>query len=121
MRPDDPWRERESRRGVRILKRLKESFSVRAGSPGYFFLEGELSFASALLALKKTAWIFESASDITFDLTGLERADSAGVALMLEWRRRAGQSGATLRYVNLPEQLRAIMRVAGVDRILAFP
>jgi phospholipid transport system transporter-binding protein len=103
------------------VKRLKALFSVRAGSPGYFFLEGELSFASVMLALKKTAWIFGSSSDITFDLTGVERADSAGVALLLEWRRRAGQGGATLRYVNLPDQLRAIMRVAGIDGILAFP
>lgn len=86
---------------------------------GRFVLDGELSFASAPLALKDTAKLFVSSSDKVFDLGGIVRADSAGVALLLEWRRRAREAGVRLRYVNLPSQLQVIARVAGVDGILS--
>jgi phospholipid transport system transporter-binding protein len=78
-----------------------------------------LSFASAGVALKSTARLFASSSDTVFDLARITRADSAGVALLLEWQRRAKEAGIKLRFVNLPPQLQAIARVVGVDGILA--
>ena len=95
-------------------------FRIRESDDGRrFVLDGELSFASASLALKDTAKLFASPSEKVFDLAGIIRADSAGVALLLEWRRRAREAGLKLHYVNLPSQLQAIARVVGVDDILS--
>jgi phospholipid transport system transporter-binding protein len=95
-------------------------FRIREIDDGrHFVLEGELSFASASLALKSTAQVFSSRSEKVFDLAGIMRADSAGVALLLEWRRRAREAGLKLRYVNVPSQLQAIARVVRVEDILS--
>ena len=51
-------------------------------------------------------------------LSGVSKADSAGLALLLEWLRQAGAGGVELHYVNLPGQLLAMAQVAGVDGIL---
>lgn len=102
------------------VNRPVELFQIREADDGErFALEGELSFASAGVALKRTAKLFASASDTIFDLARIARADSAGVALLLEWQRRAKEAGIELRFVNIPPQVQAIARVVGVDGILA--
>ncbi|HUL12659.1 MAG TPA: STAS domain-containing protein [Methylococcaceae bacterium] len=94
-------------------------FRIREEDDGErFALDGELSFASVGIALKNTAKLLASSTETVFDLAGIARADSAGVALLLEWRRRAKEAGIKLHYVNLPPQLLAIARVAGVDDLL---
>lgn len=93
-------------------------FEMRWVNPGRYQLHGELSFASAEWALKQTAAVFAEQSELVFDLAGIAKADSAGLALLLEWRRQAAVFGTDLRYANLPRQLLALARVAGVDEIL---
>lgn len=98
----------------------QDPFGIRPAEPGYYRLEGELSFDSAELALKKTAKIFVSPTRMVFDLAEISKADSAGLALLLEWLRQAALGGVELRYVNLPRQLLAMAQVVGVDSILVI-
>lgn len=95
-------------------------FGIHKLADGSFKLLGELSFASANLALQQTATLFTSAEAIVFDLVEIGRVDSAGVALLLEWRRSAHECGGMLDFVNPPDQLRAIAHVSGVDGILGL-
>ena len=53
-----------------------------------------------------------------FDLAGVERADSAGLALLIEWMRRARRAGRPVRFLNLPPQMLEIARAASLDRVL---
>lgn len=104
----------------RVVNARVELFRISEADDGErFTLEGELSFASVGVALKSTAGLFASSSETVFDLAGIVRADSAGVALLLEWQRRAKEAGIKLSFVNLPPQVQAIARVVGVDDILA--
>ncbi len=94
-------------------------FEISQEDSGRFRLVGELSFVSVQTALKKTAVFFDlPAAKMVFDLAGITKADSAGLALLLEWLRLAGLNGVDLHYVNLPRQLLAMAHVAGVDEIL---
>jgi phospholipid transport system transporter-binding protein len=86
---------------------------------GRYRLEGELTFATASDALKKTLAIFRAATPLSFDLAGISRVDSAGVALLLEWMRQAAQARADLRYAHLPPQVRAIARVSGIEHLIS--
>ena len=95
-------------------------FDIRQAGPGRYALEGELSFASAAQALRKTERLFASPETTVFDLAGIVKADSAGLALLLEWLRRAAASGAELHYAQFPAQLLAMVRVAGVADILTI-
>jgi phospholipid transport system transporter-binding protein len=86
---------------------------------GRYRLEGELSFATAGDALKKTLAVFKDAPGLSFDLAGIARVDSAGVALLLEWMRRAEQAGTQLRYIHLPQHVKAIARVSGIEHLIS--
>ena len=52
------------------------------------------------------------------DLGGVSHADSAGLALLLEWLASAAAAGEPLAYHNLPDQLSAIARVSNLTTLL---
>jgi phospholipid transport system transporter-binding protein len=95
-----------------------QGFELINRGNGDYALKGELTFATASAALKATARLFRKSAALRFDLEGVGRTDSAGVALLIEWVRCARRSGGELRYANFPEHLRAIARVGGVADIL---
>lgn len=53
--------------------------------------------------------------DGVVDLSRVSRADSAAVALLLEWRRR---HGGPLQLVETPEALQRLLNLYGADAIL---
>jgi phospholipid transport system transporter-binding protein len=83
-----------------------------------YALQGELTFATVAQALKVTAPLFTGRSSLRFDLDGIGRVDSAGVALLIEWVRRAREAGIRLLFAHLPARLWAIIRVGGVEKLL---
>lgn len=93
------------------------SFEIRETSPGRYRLEGDLTFATVRAALQATLPLFRKGENLRFDLGGIDRADSAAAALLVEWMRRAEPAGR-IRYAHLPESLWAIVRVSGVDELL---
>ena len=54
----------------------------------------------------------------TIDLGEVSEMDSALLALLLAWLRDAKSSGRELAFSNLPESLRTIARLYGVDTLL---
>jgi len=86
---------------------------------GRVVVRGELSF-STVPALAAAPWPATTDDPVTVDLAGVRRADSAGLALLLEWARAARRQGRPIRFVHTPEQLRSLARVTGVDAILAL-
>ena len=54
----------------------------------------------------------------TVDLGEVSDMDSALLALLLAWLREARQHERSLAFANLPESLRTIARLYGVDRLL---
>jgi phospholipid transport system transporter-binding protein len=96
-------------------------FEISQKDSGRFKLEGELSFDSVQAAMNKTVGFFAlPTAKMVFDLAGITKADSAGLALLLEWLRLASLGGVDLHYTNLPRQLLAMAHVAGVDDILVI-
>jgi len=91
-------------------------FSITENQEG-FQLHGEMTFSTALTALKLAAPCLRQPKT-RFDLTGVLKADSAGVGLLVEWKRIAIQAGCELRYTGVPESLRAMIRVGGIQGLL---
>lgn len=78
-------------------------------------LEGELTFARVPQWLARADAL---AAAGTLDLATVTRADSAGLALLLELKRRAARRGATLHYAQAPEQLIALAEFFGLRDVL---
>lgn len=66
------------------------------------------------------AWLQKANGAVTIDLDGIERADSAGLALLVEWLRRARATGRDVKFVNVPAQMRQLIRVNGLNRALGI-
>lgn len=83
---------------------MNEAVSTRAVS-------GALSFETVPDLYKVSAAWFEGAGDLTLDLAQVTNTDSAGLALLVEWLRRARDSKRSLRFTNVPAQVQALMRI----------
>ena len=87
---------------------------------GRWLLEGDLSFSSVPAVLKSSAKDFSHGQDIQVDLKGVTRADSAGLALLVEWLRQSERNDRAITFTNVPQQLLAIARLCGLVGILSL-
>ncbi|MBV8063063.1 MAG: STAS domain-containing protein [Nevskia sp.] len=78
-------------------------------------LEGELSFAQVPQQLRQAEALIAGGS---LDLSRVSRADSAGLALLLELSRRSRPRTLAIRGAN--EQVLQLARFFGLDKILHF-
>ncbi|MDG4605006.1 MAG: STAS domain-containing protein [Candidatus Contendobacter sp.] len=81
-------------------------------------IRGELDFDSVAELWNATESLFAAAPPSRIDLSGISRANSAGVALLVEWLGRTRRQGQELIFVNVPAQMRAIITIADLDTVL---
>lgn len=86
---------------------------------GRFAVTGALSFDSVQGLLAAGREVFRHGRDITIDLGGVTQADSAGLALLIEWLRAAHAVGQGIRFERVPGQLMALAKIGDVDGLLA--
>lgn len=88
-------------------------------NPALLQVSGELSFATVPALLEQGAALLAGRGDrIRLDLGGVTRADSAGLALLIEWLRLARRRRAEVEFSNIPPQMLAIARVSGIEDVL---
>lgn len=85
---------------------------------GEFRLEGELSFKSVPALGDQEGVLFNGGDTVICDLSGIERSDSAGLALLVSWARAARSRGKSLRLRAIPTQLLSLVRVSGLEAVL---
>jgi phospholipid transport system transporter-binding protein len=89
-------------------------------SPGHYAARGPLTFATARLARETglAALRATNATRIEIDCSGIRSADSAGMAVLLDWLAFAKCAGRSLCFSNLPEQVQAIARISDLLELL---
>ena len=85
--------------------------TVRISGPLTFDTVEEVR-AAARARMRPERWREES---LTFDLGGIEAADSAGLALLVAWQRTARRAGGRIHFRGTPPALRAVAGLSGVD------
>ncbi len=86
-------------------------------------LSGELNFATTPEVLAQASATVDAAgtsAPLALDLSGVTRADSAGLALLLELTRAAQARGGKLQIEKAPPQLRKLAEFFGLDELLSF-
>ena len=81
-------------------------------------LQGELGFSTVLALRKQGLNYIQQTEKPVFDLKAVNKADSAGVALLLEWWRAAHQLQKPIQFLNIPSRMQALMKVSNVDEVL---
>jgi len=79
-------------------------------------LSGELNFETVAELLNQPQINFNAAesTQIDVDLSQISRFNSASLALLIEWMKKAEQSGVQIKYHSAPEQLMKIAEAYGV-------
>jgi len=87
---------------------------------GHYILKGQLSFKTVpeLWATNKISLFADETDVLDIDLSQLERSDSSGLALLVEWYREAEQDGKKITFLNLPGQMYEMARISGLNEIL---
>ncbi len=96
---------------------MAEAHFVDNGN-GSWLLEGELGVTSVPGLLEQIAVAMNGRGDIEIDLKGVTRADSAGLALLVELLRESSRKDRRIAFSHVPAQLLSIARVCGLEEIL---
>jgi phospholipid transport system transporter-binding protein len=94
--------------------------AISESAPGRITVTGELTFATAREARQLGLLVLEStrAETIVIECGAVPRADSAGLAVLLDWLSWSRRKSRKLTFENLPASLVAIARISEVDELL---
>lgn len=81
---------------------------------------GGLTFASVVAGIDafKPFCTQGQAAPLTMDFTQTTHMDSAGLALLLQWKRMAHAVGRSIQFHSLPDQTRNLAAVFGLANLL---
>ena len=93
-------------------------FGITATAPGRFEAHGAMSYESAARALQAGLVLIPHGSQCTIDLSKVSEADSAGLAVLVEWLATARLRKTTIHYEGIPAQILAVARISDLDELL---
>jgi phospholipid transport system transporter-binding protein len=98
----------------------KVRVAISEPTSGRVAVTGELTFASARDARHLGLLVLESsrAQSLVIDCQGVTRADSAGLAVLLDWMAWGRRKSRPVTLEHLPASLVAIARISEVDELL---
>ena len=88
---------------------------------GVFEVTGQLTFQSVPQFLAQTdKWLHGGTGKATIDMHGVTLADSAGLALLLEWLQLSRSAQRDIVFTNMPDQMRDLIRVNGLTQVFGL-
>ena len=92
-------------------------FRLIAAGDGRFELTGDMSFDTADAILVESTRSFAGHAAVDVNFARVEKADSAGLALLLEWKSWQRQGRCRVNFSNIPESVLAIARTTQVEHL----
>lgn len=92
--------------------------TLTSTAPGRFRISGDLNFATVGTLLAEGEQVFAAHQAVRIDMQGVGQANSAGLALLLEWLDRARRRRQHLELINLPESLARIAAITNLTSLL---
>ena len=91
---------------------------IQQAGDGVFRVTGPVVMATAGALLESSRKLFAGSGDLEIDLSGVTGVDSSALALLIEWLRQAKAQNHTIRIGSVPDKLRSIARLTGVEDII---
>jgi len=97
-----------------------KEFELASGGAGTLLLSGVLNITTVTRIHRESLGYFLNAVAVpgSIDLSGVTRADSAGLALLIEWIRLGRKQNCAIKFQNMPAQMLPLARLFGVDHLL---
>ena len=96
------------------------NYSVEQIGDDTLALGGSIDFSTAPSALADVSARLAPGNITVLDLAGVESANSAGLGLLIEWKRLALMQGNELRITNMPEKLSRLADICQVTDQLSL-
>jgi phospholipid transport system transporter-binding protein len=96
---------------------MSENQLISTGD-GKFELAGDMSFDTADAILRESALSFAGHDAVDVNFSQVKKADSAGLALLLEWKSWQRQGRCRVSFSAIPESVLAIARTTEVEHLL---
>lgn len=97
------------------------SLSLQEKTPLNWSLEGEVNVDTITAIIQPGYQMIKAApagQPLVLDLSGVSQADSASVALLIDWLRYAKKMGKSLSFESLPAKMQDIIKVSNLGGIL---
>ena len=85
-----------------------------------FEVTGTVSFTTIPELYKLGCQFISQAAAPIFDLQKVITEDNSGLALLTAWMRFAKQSDKIIYFTNLPDKLKDMAKLSGLDKILTI-
>ena len=85
---------------------------------GQWLLAGVLDFSTVPVVWPELEKVLASEADVVLSLAGVERANSAALAMLLEARDQARQRGCRLELVEVPRDLLDLASMSQCEALL---
>ena len=97
-----------------------ESLRLARAANGRLAAQGPLTFATARAARLAGLAALQGAGaqSLQIDCAGVTMADSAGLAVLLDWLAAAKLGGHSLKFTGLPQDLTALARISELEPLL---
>ena len=82
------------------------------------YLAGVIDFSTAPTLLTDVAEQFEANRAVTVDFSSVEHANSAALAVLLQWKEQAAEKGCTVNHQNLPDSIRQLSEICQVSALI---
>ena len=102
------------------MSRAPATFRIERADAARVRVAGEIGFANAADAVARTGELFTGNADVTVDLAGLARSDSATLGVLLIWAATAAVRGVRLRFANAPPGLMALAHLCDAEPLLGI-
>jgi phospholipid transport system transporter-binding protein len=94
---------------------------ITARDNGVFEVTGQVTFQSVPQFLAHTdKWLHGGTGKVTIDMHGVTLADSAGLALLIEWLQLSRSAKREIVFTNMPDQMRDLIRVNGLTQVFGI-
>lgn len=95
-----------------------KNINVQANAVGQLEIVGELSFNTVPKLRGIGCHFITKNEQPIFNLQGAIPKDNSGIALLTAWTRFAKKLGKDICFINLPNQLRDVIKLSGLEDIL---
>lgn len=85
---------------------------------GRYQVSGPLTFDTVLELVPMSADWSVQRGPLVVDLANVGRADSAGLALLVEWLRAAHAAGRPLTFAHVPRKLQTLIEVSDLAGVI---
>jgi phospholipid transport system transporter-binding protein len=94
---------------------VKNPMSIVIQNSGHVIVDGDMTFSSIEKKISSAFDFLTRTKQVTVDLSGVGNADSAGLALLIEWIKYARSKRVQLRIKNVPNQILNLAKLSGLE------